>query len=182
VYCESVLGREFARIDNFSDDHLTSGYWDWSPTNVLHLPQNVFESILKEYISKADSLSEQFENVEAIVTNNPPNTTIIVDLHDTKSKTSQITCDYLVAADGAHSTVRKILGIKMKGKSSLQTLLNGNFDYTNLRSSYKIVCLDNSSISIVQFRCRGLSRYITSRPAMLYFTFNEVNRFTILHE
>ncbi|GLC41790.1 hypothetical protein PLESTB_001702100 [Pleodorina starrii] len=57
-------------------------------------------------------------------------------------------CQYLVAADGAHSAVRGMMGGKMEGEGALQHLLNAHFT------------------------SRALARLASSRPAMLYFVFN----------
>ena len=60
--------------------------------------------------------------------------------------------DYLIAADGANSFIRNKIGISLKGKAEMQTLLN------------------------VHFSCPGLRELLHPRPAMLYFVFNEVEK------
>lgn len=62
---------------------------------------------------------------------------------------NSFTCDYLVAADGSNSFVRRQLGIKLEGTEQLHTLIN------------------------VHFTCPGLRPRLSPRPAMLYFVFNE---------
>ena len=62
---------------------------------------------------------------------------------------NSLTCDYLVAADGSNSFVRRQLGIELQGTDQLQTLIN------------------------VHFTCPGLRNRLIPRPAMLYFVFNE---------
>lgn len=58
-------------------------------------------------------------------------------------------CDILVGSDGARSTVRKLVGIKMKGERDLQKLVS------------------------VHFLSRNLGQYLQfQRPGMLFFIFN----------
>lgn len=60
-----------------------------------------------------------------------------------------IRCNILVAADGARSTVRKLLGIKMEGERDLQKLIS------------------------VHFLSKDLGQYLLNeRPGMLFFIFN----------
>lgn len=63
-----------------------------------------------------------------------------------------IIAKYVIAADGANSFIRQQLNIKMTGERNLQTLMN------------------------IHFKCPGLYPHLKPRPAMLYFTFNEVNK------
>lgn len=57
--------------------------------------------------------------------------------------------EYLVAADGAGSTIRKLMGINMKGEEELQHLIS------------------------IHFWSRELgSRLVQTEPGMLYFIFN----------
>lgn len=60
----------------------------------------------------------------------------------------QLRCDYLVAADGASSSIRKQLGIAMIGDPALQHLVN------------------------IHFFSRDMARLLKQRPAMLYFVFS----------
>lgn len=58
-------------------------------------------------------------------------------------------CSFLVGCDGARSTVRKLVGIEMKGESDLQKLVS------------------------VHFLSRDLGQYLLrQRPGMLFFIFN----------
>lgn len=160
VYCNSVLGQEFIRIDNFSPEVLNPMYWSWSPTTVAHLPQCQFERILKDHLlaitssssAQSSHLSSSFYfGYDALV--REASNRLSLDLTPATATVPAvvgISCDFLVAADGAHSRIRKFLGIPMRGKERLQTLLN------------------------VHFRVSGLCRRLHPRPAMLYFVYNEV--------
>ncbi|KXZ42186.1 hypothetical protein GPECTOR_188g291 [Gonium pectorale] len=71
----------------------------------------------------------------------------------------RLRCRYLVAADGAHSTVRGLMGGRMEGSGPLQHLLNAHF------------------VS------RRLAAAAARRPAMLYFVFNpEVVAVLVAHD
>ncbi|GER30071.1 3-(3-hydroxy-phenyl)propionate/3-hydroxycinnamicacid hydroxylase [Striga asiatica] len=66
-----------------------------------------------------------------------------------KHVTKDFQCRFVVATDGAGSTVRKLMGIGMTGEHDLQKLIN------------------------VHFRSHNLGRYLMDeRPGMLYFVFN----------
>ena len=68
---------------------------------------------------------------------------------DGKSVERKIFCEILVGSDGASSSVRKLVDIKMKGERNLQRLVS------------------------VHFLSKNLGRYILSeRPGMLFFIFN----------
>lgn len=60
----------------------------------------------------------------------------------------RVQADYLVAADGASSRVRKQLGIDMVGEAAMQHLVN------------------------IHFFSRDLWHHMKDRPAMLYFVFS----------
>ncbi|CAH9110198.1 unnamed protein product [Cuscuta epithymum] len=67
-----------------------------------------------------------------------------------KSTQKNIQCQFLVGTDGAGSTVRKLMGINMKGEKDLQKLIS------------------------VHFMSHELGQYlINERPGMLFFIFNE---------
>ena len=62
--------------------------------------------------------------------------------------TSQMECRYLVAADGANSQIRRLLGVAMRGKPALQHLVN------------------------IHFTAPALRQRLAGREAKLYFVFN----------
>lgn len=65
-----------------------------------------------------------------------------------QGKPYEVQAEYLVAADGASSRVRKQLGIDMIGEPAMQHLVN------------------------IHFFSRELWRHVKDRPAMLYFVFS----------
>ena len=159
VYGYSVLGRQFCKVDQLSPTNTPVKFWDETPVNVVHLPQNRLESLLRLFVQKPSAYSTFYFGSEArSVHRQSSEAGFSIDL--TRSAVLSeganvdapptVHADFVVAADGAHSGVRKMLGIAMEGPESLQTMLN------------------------VHFTCRGLSKLLTDRYAMLYFTFNEV--------
>jgi 2-polyprenyl-6-methoxyphenol hydroxylase-like FAD-dependent oxidoreductase len=165
-----LIGTEYARIDHFqrssaitehSDKAFPGGPNEWSPSNVLHLPQHTFESILAEDHSKYldhISLNESIQHLSGyeatLVRMNEKSMkgcNLLLKRQSTARSlpyTVTISCDYLVAADGANSQLRQQLGINMVGLEAMQHLMN------------------------IHFRCPGLKQYLSKRPGMLYFVFH----------
>lgn len=139
AYCHSVLGRELARVDQFSDRQTPPAYWAASPTNLVHLPQNRLERLLRAELDHSTCEARLGEEVRGLVVS-PEGVRLRTDR-------TELLADFVVAADGAGSLVRGVLGIGMRGEESLQSLLSVHFSCD----------LDPALL----------------RPAMLYFVFNE---------
>lgn len=157
VYCHSVAGRSFARIDHFSET--SPNFWEESPSNITHLPQNKLEIILRKEVfnsnfcapalffgHEAESITETPTGNRVLIKKSGSGKTNAAIQNDDKVS---ICCDYLIAADGANSLARRTLNIHLKGEDSMHTLMN------------------------IHFTCRGLSDLLKPRPAMLYFVFNQ---------
>lgn len=156
VYCYSVTGRAYSRIDHFAS--APRRFWGDTPASVVHLPQNKFEGILRHEASERASecgaelmFGHAVSGYEWGQDKRPQH---VVHLQESSSSTvgelqKSIKCTYLVAADGASSLTRQSLGISLGGAPALQTLMN------------------------VHFTCPGLKARLQPRPAMLYFVFNE---------
>lgn len=174
VYCNSILGKEFVRIDNFGSSILNERFWNYSPTSVTHLPQHQFENLVNDSldeISLKSNVLTRFKGYEFVKFEAPGKDyhklkddydhnivqmqlRRVNDAENSHHKTENlmIRSKFLVAADGAHSTIRNQLGIDIIGKRSMLTILN------------------------VHFRCEGLTDLLyshTPRPAMLYFTYHK---------
>jgi 2-polyprenyl-6-methoxyphenol hydroxylase-like FAD-dependent oxidoreductase len=157
VYCHSVTGRAFSRVDHFLET--SPIFWEETPANVVHLPQNKFEIILrKEVLENTRAPAELLFGYEAKkMIYSAQGTYLRVEKSKwgrtgpsvTTDEDIEIRCDYLVAADGANSLVRRSLDISLKGDESMHTLMN------------------------IHFTCAGLLDLLMPRPAMLYFVFNE---------
>lgn len=158
IYCQSVSGTRYAKLDQFKD--VDTKFWDASPTSVLHLPQNKFEETLRKaknnFILDPKDLETKSNPIllgyqaEILERNNSGCTINISSSQTTNRSNYSIDCDYLVSAEGAHSSIRNKLNIKMTGHSNLQHLMN------------------------IHFQCPGLSKRLPDRPGMLYFVYNNV--------
>lgn len=158
-YCHSLVGSQLHRVNQFT--RANPSFWQSSPSNVAHLAQNKFETVLRAEANKQPSGDDQilhylkgynvtkcsFDSKSSIIHAECASTT------DTLHQSIEVECKYLIAADGANSMVRRSLGIEMIGDEAMQHLVN------------------------VHFSCPGLRKYLQPRPAMLYFTFNEVFSF-----
>ncbi|KAG9401082.1 hypothetical protein AC1031_009842 [Aphanomyces cochlioides] len=153
VYCSRVINGELARIDQFGPDivrtrspsfrnELLESLHGISPTQPVHFPQNKFETILSEYAAEN---SVHVRRGEALENLKVSDSKIHVGFARSQDEAAY---DYVVGADGAHSTVRSLLGIPMEGPPPLQSLVN------------------------VHFTSHELSNYARKAPAMLYFVFN----------
>lgn len=151
AYSYSITNRELARVDQFSSDK-DFILWNESPSQVMHLPQSSFEHICREEMTKKmSSCTKHYFGYEMKeIKNSPEGTIISAKKSNGDNDLLEFSCDYVVAADGAHSSTRSKLGIEMVGKHQLQTLIN------------------------VHFRCPGIFAALKPRPAMLYFVFHEV--------
>ena len=128
---------------------------------VLHLAQNRFEAALRDELERLQSRNycrTLFGHSVSSVSHNSAagwsvSLTPLDQSHSSANSSSSNPLSlhprFLVAADGAHSLVRRQLGVRLVGREDMQTLVN------------------------VHFVCRGL-RDQMQRPAMLYFVFNEV--------
>ena len=161
MYCYSVLGSEYARADHFSPKETDPGFWSETPSNVVHLPQHKFEHILRqEIITDAEQLLFGYEAHHIHINDQD------IQIHTTNDHQPphRITCQYLVAADGAHSFTRRLLQIPLQGESSLHTLVNVHFTCPGL----------GKLLQQQQPQQQRTTTTTTTRPAMLYFVFNEV--------
>ena len=161
-------------FSNNNKKNSASSLWKETHSSVAHLPQNKFENILRKEACSNPSDKATFyigyEATDLVVNELSSNSDSggiggiadiagirgirgkSIHLGITNKATSDsltLDCDYLIAADGAHSFIRRALGIGWHGEAALQSLVN------------------------VHFTCKGLHTSLKPRPAMLYFVFNE---------
>lgn len=158
TYCNSIIEDEIAIMNHF-DYKLSDPLWENTPSNVLHLPQNIFEDLLRKELLKMhqshDHLYFGYELNSIVKASRDENKSIVeANIRSIASPLTSriITSKYLIGADGANSFVRKSLNINLIGKENIQTLMN------------------------IHFQCPGLYELLKSKEkklSMLYFIFNE---------
>jgi 2-polyprenyl-6-methoxyphenol hydroxylase-like FAD-dependent oxidoreductase len=154
-YCHTLTGTELHRVNQFN--RIDNLFWKSTPSNVAHLAQNKFETILRteadQGAGKKGATLQYFKGYSVKTCSFTPDSVVVRAesiIADSSHQAIELECRYLIGADGANSTVRNSLGIAMQGEEALQHLVN------------------------VHFSCPGLRKLLQPRPAMLYFTFNEV--------
>ena len=124
-YCESLLGETF-----ISKDHLATNSYKMllqkSPSKIVQLSQPSLEKLLRDELLIAHPSSEtQKANCEVLdehecvdIDISSPEK-IVLQLEDkSTSSVKSVACRYLVAADGAHSVVRRNLSVSSSRASS----------------------------------------------------------------
>mmetsp|Transcript_32897 Transcript_32897/g.86854 ORF Transcript_32897/g.86854 Transcript_32897/m.86854 type:complete len:732 (-) Transcript_32897:43-2238(-) len=158
VWCSSVTGRELARVNHFASATARgagAGSRDTSPCAAVHLPQHQLVPVLLAACEDAEphpsgscAASEVRFGSSVVGFRENASRGVAVDIRSADGLAA-VECDYLVAADGANSRIRQLLGIPMVGRPNVQSLMN------------------------VHFRTRPLpTTSQAGRPAMLYFVYN----------
>ncbi|KAK9819702.1 hypothetical protein WJX72_001426 [[Myrmecia] bisecta] len=146
IYCESVLGKVLGEVDHFKGQQ-GPRMDSLSPEPVAHLSQHRLVPLLYKHAAKPGSLGlVRFGAAVASVSQDAEGCLLQVDCGQGPQQT--VHCSYLVAADGAHSPIRKQLQIPMLGDAAMQHLVN------------------------IHFHAPGLWHRLQGRTAMLYFVFN----------
>ena len=143
LYCTSCsTGPILGDVDHFIDEPSEPV----SPIDVKHFSQNRLVPLLIEAASRYESSELRFGQAVRSLQQDDDGVTIgLVATED--GKTSELRCEYVIAADGAASTVRELCNIAMLGKSNLQHLVNVHFTHP---TAWEV---------------------LQHRPAMLYFVF-----------
>ena len=149
VYCTSLSGGLLGKVDHFKGQHLP--YSDISPEPVTHLPQHKLVPMIAARAEDHPLIDLRMNQRVEGFRNNVPGEPVEMDVVcGMTGKRYNIHAKYLVAAEGAHSGIRKSLGINMDGPGTLQNLIN------------------------IYFRSPELGRMLLEkkRMGMLYFIFN----------
>jgi putative polyketide hydroxylase len=113
IWCHSLQGDEITRIAMQGQDHYTHG-----PLGASFVTQDCVELYLHETLKNYQQ-SEIFFSKE-MLSFEEQDSGVIVRLLDKLTNQEEIVhAKYLIAADGAHSTIRKQLGIEMEGPDAL---------------------------------------------------------------
>lgn len=113
VGVETLAGGATAHyIANFND-----GIRDLSPTVRVFLSQNALEPTLKESAEKRGA--RMLFSTECVSFEQDASGTTAVVRHRDTGETQWVHAQYLIAADGAHSSIRERLGVRMLGHGTL---------------------------------------------------------------
>lgn len=116
LWMDEIQGRVVGEVG------LDEENFKYSPTTGCLVPQNFIEDALVEALA-----SSKFSNIcfsTKLINFEQQNDQVICHLLDKKTNEEfTVECDYLIAADGAHSNIREALNIQMLGVPSLRTCL-----------------------------------------------------------
>ncbi|GAV85453.1 FAD_binding_3 domain-containing protein [Cephalotus follicularis] len=176
IYCTSLTGSILGSVDHMQPQDFEKIV---SPVSVAHLSQYKLTGLLLKQLDKLGFQVYKSEDVErhnhkplngreilmgyecvSISGSDQYVTATVSFLQEGKNMEREILCNILVGADGAGSTVRKLVGINLKGEKDLQKLVS------------------------VHFLSKDLGQYLLNeRPGMLFFVFNtEVNGVLVAHD
>ncbi|KAJ7535971.1 hypothetical protein O6H91_12G052100 [Diphasiastrum complanatum] len=165
VYCTTLAGPILGLVDHLQPEDMAMHR---SPTGIAHFSQHHLVRLLLKHAfdlgivvhevsrmppmcsnSQSSNIGEIYmgHELKSLHANSSGVTTRVLSF-ETKVETV-MHGSYLVAADGAGSIVRKIMGVEFEGEADMQKLIN------------------------VHFRSKALGRHLArTNPGMLYFVFN----------
>jgi 2-polyprenyl-6-methoxyphenol hydroxylase-like FAD-dependent oxidoreductase len=112
VAVESMTGRELASFVG----NLNEGIRDASPTERVFISQSLLEPVLQ---ARAEELGAELRFATDMVSFEQDAEGVVASVrHRDSDATDTVRASYLVAADGAHSGVRRSLGIPMVGRGT----------------------------------------------------------------
>ncbi|AES72064.2 putative 2-hydroxybiphenyl 3-monooxygenase [Medicago truncatula] len=163
VYCTSLSGSILGSVDHIQPQDLEHVV---SPISVAHFSQYKLTMLLLKQLENlgfqtcasesSEGNKQPCENIilmghecVSIDTNNDLVTVTASSVNNGKRVEKDIHCSILIGADGAGSTVRKLVGIDMRGEKDLQKLVS------------------------VHFLSKRLGKFLLKEnPGMLFFIFN----------
>lgn len=159
IWAESLQGNEVSRIE-LKKDRLYS----FGPITASFVTQDCVEEFLHHTLNKHQNAEINFS--KEMVSFEEDVNGVTVRLLDTKTNEEEfIRAQYLIAADGAHSRIRKQLGIEMKGPDNLGGFCNiyCEFDISNWtkhRPSIGFFFTDPKLFGCSIFTAYGQNRWI----------------------
>lgn len=108
IYCDSLVGEELGRSPA-SEEAIDPV----SPMGICRIAQDTIERVLRDRAESLDGV-ELLLGAEVVAVDQDAESATV-----TTADGRTITSDYLIAADGAHSTIRRLLGIEMEGDALL---------------------------------------------------------------
>jgi 2-polyprenyl-6-methoxyphenol hydroxylase-like FAD-dependent oxidoreductase len=146
LFVTSLAGYTLAKIDSaFGYD---GGDRDFFAEGPLQCPQFLVESVLRDHARTLPTIDLRYETrLDSLVQDDAAVSATVTDAGGAQST---IRAPYLVGCDGARSTVRQQIGVRMDGDTALSGSLN------------------------IIFRVRDLPAQIDKEPAIHYWTINEI--------
>jgi 2-polyprenyl-6-methoxyphenol hydroxylase-like FAD-dependent oxidoreductase len=164
IYCTSLTGSVLGSVDHMQPQDFDRIV---SPESVAHFSQYKLVNLLLKQLKNLDFHVNPHKGLRSLndgqtmgeilmghecVSIHPNDNYVTVTascIEDGKSTEKDLKCSIVVGTDGAGSTVRKLMGIEMRGEKDLQKLIS------------------------VHFMSPQLGKYlIKERPGMLFFIFN----------
>lgn len=135
VFVTSLNGYELARIKASPSGSATSSRF--SPERQVHCPQTIFDPILRDFALSFDSTQISYRTrFESLVQDEDG---VLASLRNLDTGgVERIQADYLVGCDGFASTVRRVLGIEMRGPGTLDTSINIEFRVADLSALHPL--------------------------------------------
>ena len=127
---------------------------------MLSIPQNISEEILNHHLEKMNKPVERNLTLSAIQQTQQG---IIADVIDENQKTQQIHCQYLIASDGAHSTVRDLLAMTFSGIDIKQqfVLADANIPSDYPDNGFSIYFHKDGPLAVFPFK-KGKARIVAT--------------------
>jgi 2-polyprenyl-6-methoxyphenol hydroxylase-like FAD-dependent oxidoreductase len=132
VFVTSLTGHEIGRIPMPSIAQTKP--FDCSPEQFAHCPQFVFDPILARAARSHPSVTLRYGCTLAAF--GQRDDCVVADLTDAEGKREQVRARYMVACDGFSSSVRKTLGIEMRGVPFINRSVNIMFRTPNLAAMH----------------------------------------------
>lgn len=132
---------------------------DLSPVSVGHLAQHTFGRILYEEAS-VKSCSTLLYDMEVTQIDTPPSGPIEVKTRDGTTLQGRL----LIGADGAHSFVRRHMGIRMHGASEMQHLMNIHVRHNLAEAPPAMLYSTYTPTSVAMTVCHSPGEYIVQIP------------------
>jgi 2,4-dichlorophenol 6-monooxygenase len=142
VFMTTLAGDELGRLpyERQGDEHLV-----YTPTPLLNLSQHLLEPVLVEYVRAAGVDLRYGHQWEALAQDEAGVTSCVHDVAN--GRRYDVRSEYVLAADGAGSRIRRALGIELVGPDALQSFVMIHFE-------------------------GDLRALVRERPGILYFTFD----------
>ena len=119
---------------------------------VLQMPQSVTEQILNEYLNE---LNYTVERSRELITINPKDNSVHALIGHPDGQIENIECDWLVACDGAHSTVRKKTKVLFTGTDITQQFMVADVEMDSAFFPNEINVFFDAGTVLAAFPIRG---------------------------